>query len=152
MAYAFYRMASDENNRVLPENARHRPSSIEELVQINRDLRNELRSSANEFEITEHIEPDESPSLQLTGAYPNPFNPEISINFALGTSMDVSIELFNIRGQRVRNLLNENLGRGEHRIIWNGTDDSGRSMSSGMYFYRITAGEFQETRRILLMK
>jgi flagellar hook assembly protein FlgD len=60
--------------------------------------------------------------------------------------------VYNIRGQRIKTLVNDHFPAGRHSAVWNGTDDNGRVVSSGVYFYRMTAGEFTETRRMLLMK
>ena len=84
--------------------------------------------------------------------YPNPFNPETTIKLSLPDNRIVRIDIFNIRGQRVNTLLNENLNQGHHNIIWNGTDSQGREVSSGIYFYKIIAGTETITNRMLLMK
>ena len=84
--------------------------------------------------------------------YPNPFNPETTIRFSVPTSGNVKIDIYNIRGQRVTTLLNETLNYGHHSAVWNGTDSNGRSVGSGVYFYRIHAGGENVTNRMLLMK
>jgi len=66
--------------------------------------------------------------------------------------MKVSIDIFNIRGQRVRSLIDEIHQHGEHSIVWNGRDDNGVSVGSGVYFYRMMAGEYQSVRRMMLIK
>ena len=64
------------------------------------------------------------------------------------------IEVYNIRGQLIRTLLDGSraFGVGEHSVVWNGRDENGRSVSSGVYFYRMTAGEYQSVKRMVLMK
>jgi len=84
--------------------------------------------------------------------HPNPFNPYTTIRYTIGNVGNVMINVYNVRGQRVRTLLNENREPGHHSVVWNGTDDTGRALSSGIYFYRIVAGENTATRRMLLMK
>lgn len=84
--------------------------------------------------------------------YPNPFNPETTIKFALPEAQDVRLEIFNIRGQRVRTLVSEGMAAGHHTVIWNGTDQGGRNVASGTYFYRIQAGPLNETHRMMLVK
>jgi flagellar hook assembly protein FlgD len=66
----------------------------------------------------------------------------------------IVLEIYNVRGQLVRTLLNgsQEFSAGSHSVVWNGTDDFGRSMSSGIYFYRIQTSEQTATRRMLLMK
>jgi len=88
----------------------------------------------------------------LDGNYPNPFNPETTIRFALAEAGNVSIEIFGLKGQLVRTLVNGAFGAGMHRVSWNGCDDSGRGVSSGVYFYRMRAGDYQGIKRMLLLK
>jgi len=88
----------------------------------------------------------------LLGNFPNPFNPETTIRFALREDSFVSIDIYNIRGQRIRSLVNEERRAGEYSIVWNGRDDNGNSVASGMYFYRMKAGEYQSIRRMMMIK
>ena len=87
--------------------------------------------------------------------FPNPFNPYTTINFVVARhALPVQLHIYNIRGQRVRTLLDGSteFGAGSHDIVWNGRDDHGRNMSSGVYLYRIQAGDDVAVRRMLLMK
>ena len=88
----------------------------------------------------------------LLGNFPNPFNPETVVSFVVASDAFVSIEIFNIRGQRVRTLVNGYMNSGEHSVVWNGRDDNDTMMGSGIYFYRMTAGDYQSVRRMILMK
>ncbi len=88
----------------------------------------------------------------LNANYPNPFNPQTTIKFALPEAQDVRLEIFNIKGQRVRVLMSESMSAGVHSVIWNGTDGGGRTVASGTYFYRLQAGPMNETQRMLLLK
>jgi len=92
----------------------------------------------------------------LLGNFPNPFNPETTISFQLSVFCCpfVQIDVYNIRGQRVRTLLDgsREFGAGSHSVVWDGQDDNGERVSSGVYFYRMQAGDYTETRRMLLMK
>ena len=102
-------------------------------------------------------EDDEVVPVAQTGLlsnFPNPFNPSTTIRFEVEGSRFVNIEVFNIRGQRVRTLLDGSLefGAGRHSVEWDGTDDGGRSVGSGVYLYRMTAGEYSATKRMVLMK
>ena len=91
------------------------------------------------------------PTYQLA-AYPNPFNPQTTISFTLPNETVASLDIFNIRGQKVRSLMNEFLSSGHHQVIWNGQDDNGRNLSSGVYFYRLNTEDFSQTKRVVLMK
>ncbi|MCL2064369.1 MAG: M6 family metalloprotease domain-containing protein [Candidatus Cloacimonetes bacterium] len=98
---------------------------------------------------------DETPIIyttQLQGNYPNPFNPETLILFELADQSHVILEIFNIRGALVRTLINEDFPRGNHSVIWNGEDTHGNMTASGVYFYKMTAGDFQTVRRMVLLK
>ncbi len=83
---------------------------------------------------------------------PNPFNPTTSISFALPTAAKTKIEVFNILGQKVRTLVDEYLTAGNKRVEWDGTDERGSAVASGIYLYKMTANDFTETKKMLLMK
>jgi hypothetical protein len=88
----------------------------------------------------------------LKGNHPNPFNPETSINFALSSASKTVIQIYNIKGKKVRTLLNEHLDSGHHSVIWNGTDENDRSVASGIYFYKFKTDNFNKTKKMLLLK
>jgi len=90
----------------------------------------------------------------LLGNFPNPFNPETTIQFSIGNVENVEINVYNVRGQRVRTLLDgsKEFEAGYHDVIWNGRDDRGQSVGSGVYFYRMVAGENTAVGRMLLLK
>jgi hypothetical protein len=99
------------------------------------------------------VKPSNSPSeFALHQNYPNPFNPQTNIRFAIPTTSRVEIELFDILGRRVRTLANEMMDAGNYAVTWNGTDDLGLSVASGVYFYRLRAGSFTQTRKLLLVR
>lgn len=84
--------------------------------------------------------------------YPNPFNPSTNIAFALPKAGKVEVSVFNVLGQQVNTLLSEELPAGSHTIVWDGTNDRGASVASGIYFYRIVAGDFSQTKKMLMLK
>jgi hypothetical protein len=84
--------------------------------------------------------------------YPNPFNPETTIKYNLAESGDVHLRIYNIVGQVVRTLVSERQSAGRYQMRWAGTDDRGLTVSSGIYFYQITAGKFQDVKRLMLLK
>jgi hypothetical protein len=84
--------------------------------------------------------------------YPNPFNPTTVIQYALPKSSFVKIEVYNILGQKVRTLMEEEQEPGYKMVDWDGKDDSGAEVSSGVYFYRIEAGSFVECKKMTLLK
>jgi hypothetical protein len=88
----------------------------------------------------------------LEGNYPNPFNPETTISFGLHKDQDVEISVYNIKGEKVRTLVSGELEAGMHNITWYGKDDSGKKVASGVYFYKMKADKFVQTRKMILMK
>ena len=83
---------------------------------------------------------------------PNPFNPETLIRYALPGASRVRLEIFNIAGQRVRTLVEEQQPAGTHSAVWDGRDTEGRQAAGGVYFYRLTAGGGEAVRRMVLVK
>ena len=88
----------------------------------------------------------------LNQNYPNPFNPTTEIMYAIPEAGHVKVAVFNILGQNVRDLVNEEKAVGSYSVIWDGKDTNGEAVASGVYFYRIRANEFSETRKMLLLK
>jgi hypothetical protein len=88
----------------------------------------------------------------LTGNYPNPFNPATQIAYELPEAGEVRLTIYNVLGQQVRALVQGRQEAGFYRVTWDGRDAAGRPVSSGIYLYRLEAGGFTETRRMLLLK
>jgi FlgD Ig-like domain len=93
-------------------------------------------------------------AFALSQNYPNPFNPSTTIAFDIPADKETQVRLnvYNIRGQLVRTLVNETMDEGSYKIEWNGKDNSGRFVASGVYFYRIQADEFSKTRKMVILK
>ena len=94
----------------------------------------------------------ETSANRLFGNYPNPFNPITTISFELAKESQVSIDIFNIKGQKVKSLVNTKMNGGRHSVVWNGTDDNETSVGTGVYLYRLKAGEYQSVKRMMLIK
>ncbi len=90
--------------------------------------------------------------FQLSQNYPNPFNPATSIRFSLSKRQKITLEIFNLIGERVKLLANEEKAAGEHTVVWDGRDDKGRTLSSGVYFYRLRGEDFTESKRKIFLK
>lgn len=90
--------------------------------------------------------------FSLSQNYPNPFNPQTYIEFGLSKAAHVKIDIFNIVGQRVRTLVDEEMESGNYVADWDGKDEQGNSVSSGIYFYRMKADDFSDMRKMLLVK
>ncbi|MGA1199030.1 MAG: FlgD immunoglobulin-like domain containing protein [Candidatus Latescibacterota bacterium] len=91
-------------------------------------------------------------AFALNQNHPNPFNPETHIGYQLPQASDVSLTIYNLLGQRVRQLVNEPQSAGTYRVSWNGQDAFGRTVASGIYFYHIKAGAFSQTKMMILLK
>ena len=83
--------------------------------------------------------------------YPNPFNPSTIIPYQLPTATPVRLEVFNVLGQRVATLVNEEQSAGFHAAAWDATNAAGQAVAAGVYMYRLTAGGEQHTRRMVLV-
>lgn len=134
------------------------PTGVSELVKL-----------AGEFELVRAIVVDgQNRSWQATIAaglsdalptefalnqnYPNPFNPSTALSFSLPEATAVKLDVFNITGQRVMTLLDTDMPAGQHVVTWDGEDASGNPVASGVYLYRLQAGAFRESKKMVLMK
>ncbi len=91
--------------------------------------------------------------IYLDQNYPNPFNPLTTIRFGLTSRANVELHVFNILGQRVRTIMNGEMQQGVHVAQWDSKNDAGRTVASGVYFYRLKVGElFIQTRKMLLLR
>lgn len=88
----------------------------------------------------------------LAQNYPNPFNPTTNIAFRLPKTEQVELKIFDMNGREVRTLVSGNLNAGGHAVIWDGKNNSARAVASGVYVYRMRAGEFEQTRRMNLVR
>lgn len=84
--------------------------------------------------------------------FPNPFNPSTTLRYSLPNDLHVVISVYNSIGQRIVTLQNGTLRAGVHTVLWNGSDDRGQRVASGLYFCHITAGSFRSTRKMLFLK
>ena len=89
---------------------------------------------------------------QLHQNFPNPFNPVTNLRYTVPEAGHVLLEVFNLLGQRVITLVNDEVSAGTHDVTWNALDSEGRPVATGVYFYRITAGDFTAVRKMLLLK
>ncbi|MFC1898667.1 FlgD immunoglobulin-like domain containing protein [Candidatus Cloacimonadota bacterium] len=90
---------------------------------------------------------------KLGGNFPNPFNPTTTINFAIAENTSFTeIAIYNLKGQKVKQLVQDQFTAGQHSVVWDGRDDSGKLTASGLYFYKMNSGKYSETRKMLLLK
>ncbi len=88
----------------------------------------------------------------LKNNYPNPFNPSTSIAFDLSQPENVCIDIYNVKGQKVKTLTNQFYQAGSHSVMWNGQDDNNQNVSSGIYFFNMRSGKYTSTRKMILLK
>jgi hypothetical protein len=91
-------------------------------------------------------------TYHLAANYPNPFNPETTIEYELGESGRVRLEIYNMLGQKIKTLVDQQQESGVHRVVWQGRDEMNATVASGIYFYRIQSGDFRATRQMVLLR
>jgi hypothetical protein len=91
-------------------------------------------------------------ATRIAAIHPNPFNPQTRIAFDLAAPGAVKLEVYDLQGTRVRTLVDEARAAGRHEVAWDGRDDAGRAVASGMYMARLAAGEVREMKKMVLLK
>lgn len=113
-------------------------------------------ANANHFQVTvlpkEDVKATLPQDFALLQNYPNPFNPETEISYVLPNACHVRLSIYNLLGQRIRTLVDGYQAAGHQTVRWDGTDEQGNKVASGIYFYRIQAGEFTDAKKMILMK
>ncbi|RLC51596.1 MAG: hypothetical protein DRH79_05980 [Candidatus Cloacimonadota bacterium] len=89
---------------------------------------------------------------KLNGNYPNPFNPSTNIAYSIKESGKVTLQVYNIRGQLIKTLIDEVNEPGEHAVTWNGKNIANKSVASGIYFYKLKTDDFQQTKKMIMLK
>ncbi len=88
----------------------------------------------------------------LAQNYPNPFNPATQIEFGLPVENFIKLDIYNLLGQQIKNLVRGTMPPGRHKIKWNGLNDDGQPVPAGVYIYRLKSSKFTQTRRLMLIK
>lgn len=91
-------------------------------------------------------------SFKLEQNYPNPFNPSTHINYSVAGQGNVKINIFDSNGELVRSLLNNEQSSGGHSVIWNGKDNNGSLVASGVYYYQVQVDNFAEAKKMIMLK
>jgi hypothetical protein len=89
---------------------------------------------------------------ELFQNYPNPFNPTTTIKYSMAREGNVDLVVYNVSGQRIRTLVRETKPAGSYTTVWDGKNDGGRSVATGIYFYRLRAGSFSEVKKMILLR
>jgi hypothetical protein len=123
------------------------PDRVEHLLDIIRWLENDVDTPTS----VRHTPPLEN---HLAQNYPNPFHPSTTIHFFIEERSHVSLNIYDVSGRRVRSLVNDvkNPRPAGFSFLWDGTNDAGQPVSSGVYFYRLVAGDFRQTKKMLLVR
>ncbi|MCD4665979.1 MAG: T9SS type A sorting domain-containing protein [Bacteroidales bacterium] len=111
-------------------------------------------TKTDEFGNYVSISNDELPEMDKLEllCFPNPFNPTTTISFSIPKESHAELSIYNIKGQKVKTLLNESAVIGKHTVSWNGKDEYGNSLSSGIYFYKLKSGVYTTTKKMILLK
>lgn len=130
-------------------------------------LRGVVNFSYDEYELNPRTPDDMSqeasaqnnllaPSTEIISAYPNPFNPETTLRYQLSENDAVTINVYNIKGEKIRTLVDQNQAAGIHETVWTGKDDDDRSVSSGVYFFKLESAknnaDYTSTKKVILLK
>jgi len=91
-------------------------------------------------------------SYSLLQNFPNPFNPSTMIEYQITKPMRVKLNVYDVQGRFMRELVNEEKSSGSYSVIWDGKDNSGNLVASGTYFYKIQSGEFIQVKKMTLLK
>jgi len=108
--------------------------------------------SSEATRVEDEVEPNTRLSFNLLQNYPNPFNTSTVISYRLKYDCHVELSIYNILGQKLKNLENGIRPKGFHSITWDGKDNNGKEVTTGIYFYQFRAGNFTESKKLLLIK
>lgn len=147
----YYKLVAGFSNGILMSNLRLPVSDLAPWTVYRGSLNRQASFAATGFVSNTDATQNPQPN-QLLQNYPNPFNPHTTIAFNLAKDAFVSLNVYNTKGQKVRSLHSGQLGQGRHNLNWDGCDESGRSMASGLFFYRLETDGATQTKKMLLMK
>ena len=111
---------------------------------------NKVSNKRTELREVNVLSPDQK--VELEQNYPNPFNPKTEISFSLENQDRVTLKIFNLAGQEVLTLMDNEVLPGRHSVSWHGKNSLGQDVSSGMYFYKLTAGDIALRKKLLLLR
>ena len=111
-----------------------------------------MRATVKTFTSVVEIDSRVPAKFELSQNYPNPFNPSTTIKYALPSAVSVSMVIYDINGKQVAELVNNRQNAGTYTVTWNGKNDHGAPVSSGVYYCRIIAGDYVKTDKMILLK
>ncbi|HVP37406.1 MAG TPA: C25 family cysteine peptidase [Terriglobales bacterium] len=155
----FFSGMTDQQGNVSIPLSDLRPGDVSLTVTKHNFLPFETKTNLNAKSDIKDSKQNQTLNFSLGPNYPNPFNPTTTLPYRVGSSqfmvhssIHTTLRIYNILGQLVRTLVDEENLPGIYRIIWDGKDQKGNSVSSGIYFYRLEAGDYQETRKMSLVR
>jgi len=153
LGYVYMLMEGDDKASVICRYPQLKPKTMSDY-ETNREsiLVNLFGTVENQAGYTDSEYTEQAIMPVLRSNFPNPFNPTTTISFLLPKDATCTLDVYNIRGQKVKNLINETRFAGNHSVVWNGLDDNGKPVSSGLYFYRLTTPNSSQTNKMLLLK
>jgi hypothetical protein len=90
--------------------------------------------------------------FQLNQNYPNPFNPETTIEFNISKPSDVYLNIYDLKGSLIKTLVNRHMNEGNHKVVWDGTNNAGVKAASGMYVYSLNSGDLTDNKKMIILK
>mgnify|MGYP000362526966 CR=1 FL=1 len=148
--YLFYMGDKQMAKQVFQELAKRFPG--DELLEAAQELMGTFHSEGLRKKELDQKESTAPANCSLSQNYPNPGNPSTCITFILPQKAHVTLEIYNLLGQRVRTLVERVKDAGSHTVVWDGRDKSGNPLPSGVYLYRLRAGELVQTKKMLLLQ
>jgi hypothetical protein len=126
---------------------------IKKAILVDREVRKlSVEISPDTQKHEENPEAEIPDQFSLSQNYPNPFNPQTNIEYALSKDTDVKLTIYNVLGERVKVLVDEHQTAGYQRVSWDGRDQEGEEVASGVYFYRLETREFSKVKKMSLIK
>ncbi len=123
-----------------------------EFSSLNTQLSKILEFNLPVQQATPNVDDIDSPNNLTISNYPNPFNPETTINFNLPQDSKVVLDIYNLKGQRVKRLVSDNFVKGNHQVVWKGTNEASQDVTSGVYLYKIMTDKSQIIKKMILQK
>ena len=140
----------ENNGFVIKANSNQKFSKFYSKEYSNADYRPSLEITFPDIDVDEEII---SGNIKFLRNYPNPFNPETTIQFSLSEQSEVEIVIFNSKGEKIKNTVSGNYPTGTHYVLWNGKDERNNPVSSGIYFYNLNIdGKTIASNKMILMK
>ncbi len=125
---------------------------ISKAVLVDKDAQSLTLELSNELKREEVKSFSQPKDFSLSQNFPNPFNPQTGIRYALPQDANVRLVVFNVLGQKVKTLVDEHQTMGYNTVWWDGKDENGDQAASGIYFYRLEADKFSEVKKMMLVK